>query len=399
MARVESIIVGGGIAVTNPFTVNTLPVIVSSTPPALSDSVFKQSANARSLSMGSGAAFGAGNDQLAIGTGVVLSGNVVGQVAIGRNITSSLTSGFDPSILIGNGIVAGGNSSCVIMNAGVSSLTLAAGAATVFIGTVSGDAGLLSVTIGSGITTTVSQSGNTLVGFGIFCSSGAAGDNTMVGRQAQGVGCVRNTALGSSTNFGSSSTDGSILIGFAAQIQNANANNIVIGRSSTLGASVNAAAIILGSGMTSNVAALGNTFVLGGSLTVISKMLVGRGPTHTASIGGFTLSCTDGVTTVDLAMGALTIIAPRSTGNAVSGHIVFQTGAPGASGAALQAATTQFRVLSSAGGGGVASIDIANVTNGAGALAGTLGNSPVLGDPTFWIPIQVNGAVKHVPAW
>lgn len=38
-------------------------------------------------------------------------------------------------------------------------------------------------------------------------------------------------------------------------------------------------------------------------------------------------------------------------------------------------------------------------TNGAGAMTGTLTNSPVLGDPTKWIPIDDNGTTRHVPAW
>lgn len=38
-------------------------------------------------------------------------------------------------------------------------------------------------------------------------------------------------------------------------------------------------------------------------------------------------------------------------------------------------------------------------TVAAGALAGTLLNSPVLGDPTVWIAIKVGGVTKYVPAW
>lgn len=40
-----------------------------------------------------------------------------------------------------------------------------------------------------------------------------------------------------------------------------------------------------------------------------------------------------------------------------------------------------------------------NQTNGAGGQAGTLANSPVLGNPTFWLPVNIGGALKHVPAW
>jgi len=37
--------------------------------------------------------------------------------------------------------------------------------------------------------------------------------------------------------------------------------------------------------------------------------------------------------------------------------------------------------------------------NGAGALAGTLNNSPVAGDPTKWVRINDNGTVRFIPAW
>jgi len=41
----------------------------------------------------------------------------------------------------------------------------------------------------------------------------------------------------------------------------------------------------------------------------------------------------------------------------------------------------------------------ASLTNGAGALAGTLTNSPKTGNPTKWIAINDNGTVRYVPAW
>lgn len=40
-----------------------------------------------------------------------------------------------------------------------------------------------------------------------------------------------------------------------------------------------------------------------------------------------------------------------------------------------------------------------SLTNGAGALVGTLTNSPVTGNPTKWIPIDDNGTTRYIPAW
>jgi hypothetical protein len=42
---------------------------------------------------------------------------------------------------------------------------------------------------------------------------------------------------------------------------------------------------------------------------------------------------------------------------------------------------------------------INNQVTGAGAGAGTLTNAPAAGNPTFWCPINVAGAVKYFPCW
>ena len=40
-----------------------------------------------------------------------------------------------------------------------------------------------------------------------------------------------------------------------------------------------------------------------------------------------------------------------------------------------------------------------NWPDGAGALAGTLTNSPKAGNPTKWIPIDDNGTTRYIPVW
>lgn len=40
-----------------------------------------------------------------------------------------------------------------------------------------------------------------------------------------------------------------------------------------------------------------------------------------------------------------------------------------------------------------------NLTNGAGAAAGTLLNAPAAGNPTKWIPINDNGTIRYIPCW
>lgn len=38
-------------------------------------------------------------------------------------------------------------------------------------------------------------------------------------------------------------------------------------------------------------------------------------------------------------------------------------------------------------------------TNGSGGVVGTLGNAPISGNPTKWIPIVDNGTTRYIPAW
>lgn len=57
-------------------------------------------------------------------------------------------------------------------------------------------------------------------------------------------------------------------------------------------------------------------------------------------------------------------------------------------------------IIAGAGwGAGGASLRLNGLTSGAGAGAGTLTNAPAAGNPAFWVPINVNGTVRHFPAW
>lgn len=49
-------------------------------------------------------------------------------------------------------------------------------------------------------------------------------------------------------------------------------------------------------------------------------------------------------------------------------------------------------------GGGELGWDNA-ITDGAGALTGTLTNSPVTGNPTKWLQTNDNGTIRYIPAW
>lgn len=74
--------------------------------------------------------------------------------------------------------------------------------------------------------------------------------------------------------------------------------------------------------------------------------------------------------------------------------------------ASLQIATTAAvspsLILNQAGtslGAGGFSISTAGLVSGAGAGAGTLTNAPSAGNPSFWMPIQINGNTRYIPCW
>ncbi len=46
-----------------------------------------------------------------------------------------------------------------------------------------------------------------------------------------------------------------------------------------------------------------------------------------------------------------------------------------------------------------AAIVLTNQTDGAGSGAGTLTTAPTAGDPAIWVPVTVNGVLRHIPAW
>lgn len=63
------------------------------------------------------------------------------------------------------------------------------------------------------------------------------------------------------------------------------------------------------------------------------------------------------------------------------------------------AGNRQVIIAGTAWGAGAASLRFNGLTNGAGALAGTLGNSPVAGNPAFWLPVSIAGTVRFIPCW
>lgn len=416
MPRVDTIIVGGGIAATNPFTIGALPFIVNNAPASISATsvaFFTTGTGGTKPAIIIGATAtdpqpGA-SEKLRIIGGLISEGPAAADsTVIGRN-----------AIVVSLAVAIGQDSQATASNnVAVGHQCLATAVGCTAVGGVATASGNGCTAIGSGATTTAQ--GGTCVGQ----NSSAAQNGTAVGAGANSTG-LGGTAFGTNTaasaggiaigNGASSNGFQSVSVGFnALPKDNGQFVMLIGGNAPTMGAGATGAIIVIGSAFNTapnishaKVICIGgtpttfaaNTVQLGNPDCEITQMVVGRGDTTTTAVGaGLTIRGTNGSGT-NIDAGPLTVIAPRSTGNITTGKIVFQTGAVQASGATLQPATTQFEILPSAGGAGVAAVNFANMTNGAAAQAGTLANSPVAGNPTFWFPVQINGVVKHVPAW
>lgn len=141
---------------------------------------------------------------------------------------------------------------------------------------------------------------------------------------------------------------------------------------------------------------------LGLSRLAAASLRIGLAPSatpiaQTLTVGEFSRSGTD----LNVAGSNGTIRPGTGTGNSTGASLIFQTPSANPPGTVLQSYATRL-TLSEAG----AVFDLVNQglringqTSGAGASAGTLTNAPSAGDPSFWLPISIAGAIRYIPCW
>ena len=133
-----------------------------------------------------------------------------------------------------------------------------------------------------------------------------------------------------------------------------------------------------------------------------ASLRLGFNPSATPIAQTFTVGeSSRGTTDMNVAGANGTVRSGTGTGNAAGASLFFQTPTPTASGVVAQSYATRL-TLSEAG----AVFDLVNQglringqTSGAGASAGTLSNAPSAGDPSFWLPINIAGALRWIPCW
>ena len=410
------IVIGGGIQLASPNAINEFLFVSSITPPAATTSP-RLRISGSSLIMESAA----GRDNTVIGPGATAAGVAnTPEVLIGKNVTSLLGGGGGTGNLgIGQniGFTAATGSNLIIGDqpAGVFPKAGLMGNASTIVGRVNslGAAPFVGGVVGMGAGITIAASNVVVIG---EAASVSGNDSIVIGKSANSSAGA-NVIIGTSAGAAGATT---IIIGSSSTGTGTTTQLIAIGQGITV-ANLSSM-IVVGSGASVSGLAAGD-IVLGhnnnGGAGFSSRVVWGGANLHTNAtvVPAWTFRHKNAQGN-DIAAGSVTLIAPLATGNAAGGSFVFQTGPAGGAGAGLQVATTRLTispngvstfgtptaaaeniVIEGFGGAAQASVRFNNLTNGAGALGGTLLNSPVAGDPTFWIPVSIAGAVKHIPAW
>lgn len=410
MARVETIIVGGGINANTPFTVNRIPYILQTDPPFLDPSPVMsqvtgvnpaivisptaadpQASTTTILRVAGGiASFSAntanGRTNTVLGQNQTVNVNTVNAVLIGNDLVSGDLSGTK-STVIGQGntvsssnatVVGGGNS--IGTGWGTGSVIIVGSSCS--IGNANGGSSGTCVFIGDSITLATggasTPSNTTVVGSGNVIGISTFSFHTIVGYGNQ---------LNTSTK--------TYILGRGNTIAAAKTRPIVLGSSNTIN---HDDCIVMGEGITTTAA---NQCLIGGLAsglsTGIKTVIIGTGDTSGAP-QSVTLRLTDGAG-ANIQAGDLTIRPGAGTGNATPGSIIFQTSTAGASGAALQAISTRWTIGPHFVPGADNSYDIGTsavrIRNlyGAGTVFGRLVGARVRNSATQSITSAVNTAL------
>jgi hypothetical protein len=408
MPRVDTIVVGGGIGPGTPFTVNRIPYIANVDPPLLAASpnllqVLTGNIGVAISPTGTDPAPAdtnvlrvlggitpllTGTNNRGVGDAFTVAAGLTGVTLFGRNITlagssnNTVAIGSTISIASGGGLAVG------------ASITVGASfnAGNIIIGT-------LTVGAGAGGST----GGNLFMANGGNVGGGGPQDNTIItcGSITGGTGLFRNVIVtGGLFSIGNSTAEVAVLgiqPTIAAGIQRAQA----LGGNHTLNHNT---CLLLGSGLTTTA---DGQCIIGDALNNgLHTIIFGPAAVTSANPYAVTIKLT-GEVGVDQNGVNLTIQPGFGTGAAAGGgNIIFQTGGIAASGATIQAAVTRLTIGQAAI---LAALPVEmQVNNGyqainqvdeAGADAGTLANAPAAGDPTFWLPVRINGADFAVPCW
>lgn len=347
MARVETIIVGGGISPGTPFTVNGIPYVEQASPPFIATtdflSVVPTGAN-KGVIVGTDPDNSA-TELLRMNGGVIsrpattaTASNVIGK---GATVANALSGG----VAIGdNAVISAGSNSTVV---GANSSSANPNGSTI-VGATS--------TIGAGY-----NAGVTVVGTGIAIgagSGGVSGDLTFIGRSvtltggtnfnsvviatavAISAGLGRSVLIGGSDGAGSvgASCDSNVVIGYRFIVAANKSNSISVGAQNSV---QHNSVILIGGNLTSFA---DNQCLIGGPQFsgFINSVVIGSGDTN-GTQHDVTVRLTN-ATGADKPGNALTVQAGLATGAGASGPLNLNVSVTAGSSSILNASRTGVRV-------------------------------------------------------
>ncbi|MGH3589535.1 MAG: hypothetical protein ACRDRF_00660 [Pseudonocardiaceae bacterium] len=346
MARVETIVVGGGIGAGSPFDLNHIPYIASVDPPLL-----VSSPNLVQVPTGNIGVFVStlGTDPDATATEVLrVKGGLISR-PVGTSTTSNvigkgstIANGLSFCIAIGDNAVVTGTGTTLI---GSNSSSAANNGALVVGPSIIVSAGYNNfiVAMGSGFTVPTGAGGSSgnhvYIGTAfVLTGTGGAQDNVLIGNSiTTSSGNGANVVIGNANTIGNA--DSVTVVGFSNNVSFSTLSpGIMLGRDNDIG---HQGCILLGNGLISTSA---NQCMIGGSLfsgAGITSLILGKGDTHAVPLA-VTLRLTNGVG-ADINGGSLTLQAGLGTGAGVPGVINLQTSVAQGSSSTLQTATAAAR--------------------------------------------------------
>lgn len=357
MARVETIVVGGGVNAGSPFTVNRIPYISNTDPPFLvaSPVLFQVLGVNPAITISpTGVDPQASTTTILRVAGGIASfplNTVAGRlhcVLGARQIVTNFATTQDMTI-IGNDIIGAPGSGATIVGKGISSLSTCA-----------------QVIIGTGIVfATGTNDGVVIIGDNISVgqnNGGSAGKHVYIGsNQVIGGGAaaisVECTLIGANI---SASADHSVnsVVGASCQLNNATfssgigrnnrwsagvAHSVAVGANNVL---AHSNCVMLGDGNTTSAQ---NQCWIGGAgsgSTGITSVIIGKGEDSSAP-SSVTIRLTNG-NGADVAGANLTMQCGAGTGAGAASSIIFQTPTVGASSSVLQTLATRLTITAAA---------------------------------------------------
>lgn len=353
MARVETIVVGGGISAGTPFATNGIPYVGNSSPPLLQTTPLffrvagppeaivvstsgadpAAGASVALRTLGGIANYEAGVNNRSYGDGHTVDTTRTGWLLMGRANTIGATTGGS-SVLVGV-TLSGLSAQCISFGQG-NSIGLSYNASPM-------------ITLGEGIAIADGSGGTSgdimIVGGGVTLATGNNFDSCVFATNvAISAPLRRSVLIGNSDGAGSvgGSCDSNVVIGYRFIVAASKSNSISIGASNSV---QHNSVILLGGSLTSFA---DNQCLIGGPLFTgfINSVVIGSGDTN-GTAHDTTIRLTNGTGNNNVG-SALTIQAGLSTGNAASPTLSLNVGVVGGAGVTLQTSRTGVRVSHSA---------------------------------------------------